>query len=257
VKKFLVGGAVRDKLMGKTPKDFDYSVVLTQEDLLELDLMNNNIRPGAKVGPTIDLFTFMVHKLRREGFRTFVITPEHATVRAQFPKSSGQRLSADFVLARKEGPYSDGRRPDWVSPGTLEDDLARRDFTMNAIAQDEFGNFIDPFDGQRDMAKGVIRAVGNAKDRMMEDSLRVLRALRFRVQLGFLFDMDMAIVMQDPDVLGALRDNVSDERKMDELNKMFKVDAIAAMSALNDFKGVRDAVFAGKVKLMAHMKEKF
>lgn len=273
MKVFLVGGAVRDKIMGKTPNDFDFSVVMTNGDHCDMAEMNRGPNGTKLIGPKVDFFTFMIHRLRKEGFRTFVITPEHLTVRAQFPVGSGgfldgmtnitggaikpgkKRLTADFVLARKEGAYSDGRRPDSVSPGTLEDDLARRDFTMNAIAQDEDGNFIDPFGGQQDIADGRIRAVGNAKDRMMEDSLRVLRALRFRVQLGFRMDSDLAMTMVDVDVLDALK-NVSDERKMDELNKMFRSSTINSLMALERFSALRDVVFAGKVNLMATMKEK-
>jgi len=236
MKKFLVGGAVRDKLMGKTPKDFDYTVVL---------------HPAVYTDP----FQHMVDELKMEGFKVFLESPEHFTVRAQFPKSSGQRLTADFVLARKEGPYSDGRRPDFVEPGNLRDDLARRDFTMNAIAQDEFGNFIDPFQGQLDLARGLIRAVGNPKDRMMEDALRVLRALRFKVQLGFRLAPDLDAIMFDRDVLAKLRE-VSDERKMDELNKAFKANSLDTIRQLHTYSALAEVVFAGKVNLEATMKQK-
>ena len=254
--KFLVGGAVRDEIMGKTPKDFDYVVVMTNGDHCDLAEMNRGPNNTKLIGPEIDFFTFMVHKLRKEGFRTFVITPEHFTVRAQFPKSSGQRLTADFVLARKEGPYSDGRHPDWVEPGSLRDDLSRRDFTMNAIAKDENGRFHDPFDGQEDIEDHIIRAVGNAKDRLMEDALRALRAIRFSVQLGFGFHAELLDALHDVDVFYALRDNIADERKMDELNKMFKIDAVSSILTLNRFNKLMVAAFDGKVNLEATMKQK-
>lgn len=245
MKKFLVGGAVRDKLMGKTPKDFDYTVVLDgHEDALV-------VRDGE-----VDLFRTMKSQLELEGFKVFLETPEHFTIRAQFPKSSGQRLTADFVLARREGPYTDGRRPDWVEPGKLEDDLSRRDFTMNAIAQDiETGEIIDPFNGRQDILDKRIRAVGNSKDRMMEDSLRVLRALRFKIQLGFVLNELLEDTLFDMEVLRALR-NVSDERKMDELNKMFRADSLKTLRELNHYHALGDAVFAGRVNLEATMKTK-
>lgn len=245
MKKFLVGGAVRDKLMGKTPKDFDYTVVLDKD---------TDLFVGAD--GEINLFESMAANLMREGFKIFLKSPEHFTVRAQFPKESGQRLTADFVLARKEGPYSDGRRPDFVLPGTLEDDLARRDFTMNAIAEDvETGEIIDPFNGRQDILDKRIQAVGNSKDRMMEDSLRVLRALRFKIQLGFVLNELLEDTLFDMEVLRALR-NVSDERKMDELNKMFRADSLKTLRELNHYHALGDAVFAGRVNLEATMKTK-
>lgn len=254
MKKFLVGGAVRDKLMSKTPKDFDYTVVLD---------------PGSYADP----FQWMVDELKDEGFKIFLESPEHFTVRAQFPEGDGgqnldaaggkflpgkKRLTADFVLARKEGPYSDGRRPDYVLRGTLEDDLARRDFTMNAIAYDiETGGLIDPYNGRLDISNGVIRAVGDPKERMLEDSLRVLRALRFSVQLGFGFDPDLLDVLYDIEVNRALKNNVSAERKMDEINKMFKIDTIKTLRLLDRFWLARNAVFNdGQINLMATMKTK-
>lgn len=254
---YLVGGAVRDKLMGRKPNDFDFTVVL-EEDFV----------------PWQDPFDTMVAHLEREGFKIFLKNPEHLTVRAQFPVGSGgfldgvtnipggainpgkKRLTADFVLARKEGSYSDGRRPDSVEPGTLGDDLARRDFSMNAIAEDESGTIIDPFDGVGAISLGLIEAVGDAKQRMLEDALRALRALRFSVTLGFQMSNEVRDAMRDDDVLHALNLNVSDERKMDELNKMFKVDPVRSIIALNLHPGIMAATFSDKVNLSATLKQK-
>lgn len=242
MQKFLVGGAVRDEIMGKAPKDFDFTVVLNERE-----------RIAADGNP----FALMVSKLRMEGFKIFLESPEHFTVRAQFPKSAGKRLTADFVLARKEGQYTDGRHPDFVEAGTLNDDLARRDFTMNAIAKSvDTGRIIDPFDGQEDIEDHIIRAVGNAKDRLMEDALRALRAIRFSVQLGFGFHAELLDALHDVDVFYALRDNIADERKMDELNKMFKIDAVSSILTLNRFNKLMVAAFDGKVNLEATMKQK-
>jgi tRNA nucleotidyltransferase (CCA-adding enzyme) len=240
---FLVGGAVRDKLMGKEPKDFDYTVVLP---------------PGSYADP----YQFMVDELDAQGFQIWrdkqfnPIGYEHFTVRAQFPKQSGNRKSADFVLARQEGPYSDGRHPDWVRPGTLMDDLTRRDFTMNAIAEDMEGNLFDPFNGRTDIDNGVIRVVGDTKTKMLEDALRVLRALRFRLQLGFGFDTNLRMAMFDREIVQALRDNIKDERKMDELNKMFRMSTLATLRVLQMYVPIRDAVFSGSVNIEATMKQK-
>jgi tRNA nucleotidyltransferase (CCA-adding enzyme) len=240
---YLVGGAVRDKLMGRKPNDFDYSVVLN---------------PSVVYHHSVDdPFRHMVDTLKDLGYTVFLETPEHFTVRAKFPKwHPNAKLTADFVLARKEGSYSDGRRPDGVEPGTLGDDLARRDFSMNAIAEDESGTIIDPFDGVGAISLGLIEAVGDAKQRMLEDALRALRALRFSVTLGFQMSNEVRDAMRDDDVLHALNLNVSDERKMDELNKMFKVDPVQSIIALNLHPGIMAATFSDKVNLSATLKQK-
>jgi tRNA nucleotidyltransferase (CCA-adding enzyme) len=141
-------------------------------------------------------------------------------------------MTADFVLARRETTYSDGRRPDAVEPGTLLDDLSRRDFTMNAIAKDAHGNLIDPFNGRQDIADKVIRAVGNARDRIIgEDALRGLRALRFAVQKGFTIDQEVMLVLASDEFREAIR-SVSTERQREELDKMFKVNTSKSMELL-------------------------
>lgn len=253
MKIFLVGGAVRDKLMGKMPNDFDFSVVL-----------------GEDFVPWQDPFDSMVARLEIQGFRIFLKSPEHLTVRAQFPANSPvnmagmvmsgkkgkiQRLTADFVLARKEGEYTDGRRPDSVEPGNLLDDLGRRDFCMNAIAEAENGSLLDPFNGAQDIKDKIIRAVGDPMERLMEDSLRALRAIRFRSTLGFHMEPQLHSALSNTFVLRALA-NVSDERKMDELNKMFRHDSLRAMWTLDEYKLLRNVVFSGRVNLEATMKTK-
>lgn len=208
---FEVGGCVRDEILGVKSKDIDFSVVLSDEEANGLFAI--------KHGP----FEYMAEVLGAMGFTIFLEKPEFLTIRAKFPKDhpTWAKLDADFVLARKEAGYSDGRRPDEVIPGTLMDDLARRDFTMNAIAKDSQGNLIDPFNGQQDIADKVIRAVGNPEDRIQEDALRIMRALRFSVTKGFRIDgeLDFAI-SQNAELLR----NVSTERIREELEKMFKVD---------------------------------
>ena len=108
--------------------------------------------------------------------------PEYLTIRAKVPGIG----PADFVLCRKDGSYRDGRHPESVAVGTLHDDLARRDFTMNAIAKDEDGKIIDPFGGIGAIEIGIIECVGQARMRMEEAQLRLLRAIRFAVtkQMG-------------------------------------------------------------------------
>lgn len=221
-----VGGCVRDEILGLKSKDIDFSVVLTSEEVG----LNNP-------------FVFMQNELKRRGFRIYKSKPEYLTIRAQFPRMNGHPallgknragLDADFVLARKEGAYTDGRRPDKVEVGTLEDDLARRDFTMNAIAKDAQGNLIDPFGGVADIKGKVIRCVGDAYDRIVrEDALRGLRALRFSVTKQFMIDYDVDEVLLSSDFRDALTSgSTSTERIREELEKMFKADTYTTLSLI-------------------------
>lgn len=234
---YLVGGAVRDKIMGQKSKDLDYTVVFE----------NGDVEPGQ------DPFTLMVEWFENLGYKIFVTTPEHFTIRAQTPD---RKETADFVLAREEGPYSDGRRPDWVKPGTLEMDLARRDFTVNAIAKDAEGNLIDPFNGQRDIAHKIIRAVGDPFERFSEDALRAVRALRFSVTKGFTIAPSVWFAMESAAVLNAIENKISDERIKDELSKMFHHSTVDSLKALHDFPYLTKAIFSGSVHLDATMKTK-
>lgn len=252
---FEVGGCVRDEILGVNSKDIDFSVVLSPEDMDD---------PGLVVSPR-DPFTIMRDNLAAQGFKIFLETPEHLTIRAQFPgkkpkgspfKDDIRGLTADFVLARKEGTYTDGRRPDSVEPGTLLDDLARRDFTMNAIAKDSGGNLIDPFNGTQDINDRVIRAVGKAQDRLEEDSLRAVRALRFHVTKDMRIDPELKFSMETKVVLDNIDRIISDERISDELSKMFRFDTVASLVALNRFPALTRAMFSGRVSLDSTMKTK-
>lgn len=258
---FQVGGAVRDELLGLPSKDQDFTVVLDEGDLFKMD--------KAFFGrPTP--FEYMVFELQSMGFKIFLESPEFLTVRAQFPdrpipvpgsvsgsvkaiKRVKKGLTADFVLARKESGYTDGRRPDKVEPGTLMDDLARRDFTMNAIAKDADGSYIDPFNGLLDIESRVIRAVGSAHERFEEDALRMLRAVRFKVTKGFTLHHDIMQALHNPDLLDRLT-SVSDERIKDELNKMLHFDTIRSLQVLDEYKDLRTVLFSGTVSLDATMK---
>lgn len=202
---YLVGGAVRDRLLGLPTKDYDYSVVVDPD-----------------LGLTIEeAYEFMADHLRDLGFKIFLETPQYLTIRAKFPKGhEHEKITADFVLARADGPYSDGRRPDWVQPGTLMDDLARRDFSVNAMAEDEFGQIIDPWEGREDLRYRILRAVGDARERMLEDPLRVFRALRFSVTKNFVIHHELDHAMRNVGVLDAVS-GVSSDRIRDELHRCF------------------------------------
>ncbi len=239
---YLIGGAVRDEIMGVRSKDFDYTVVLEQR---EVDCINRfNYTP----------FEYMTMRLVEQGYKIFVSTPEHFTVRAQTPD---RKETADFVLAREEGPYSDGRRPDWVKPGTLLMDQQRRDFTINAIAKATDGSYIDPFNGRVDIEHRIIRAVGDPFDRLAEDALRAVRALRFAVTKRMNIESELARVMRnETHIHNQIENHISDERIQVELSKMFRFDTVTSLRMLSGYPLLTEAMFAGSVSLDATMKQK-
>lgn len=253
MKIYQVGGSVRDEILGVKSKDIDFTFVYEDGDLVGVD----------------DPFTFMVEWLENLGFKVFLSTPQYLTVRAKLPGKGYyvkdnmfnhpyeqfKGITADFVLARKEGEYSDGRRPDSVIPGTLEDDLARRDFTMNAIAKAEDGSLIDPFNGQVDIQNRIIRTVGDPLERFSEDALRAVRALRFSVTKNMFIARPVRFAMETVSVLDSIEHNISDERIREELDKMFKFDTLKSLAALQSHPALTRAMFAGRVNLIPTMKE--
>jgi tRNA nucleotidyltransferase/poly(A) polymerase len=155
------------------------------------------------------------------------------TIRAKFPKGDiNEGLIADFVLARKEVGYKPGTRQPILELGTLEDDLIRRDFTLNAMAIDENGNLIDLFDGLKDLKKGLLRTPLPAAQTMMDDPLRFLRALRFSITKGFDIDRDILKAMQQPEIKEKLVQTVSAERIREEVFKMMKHDTTKTIRML-------------------------
>lgn len=212
---YLVGGAVRDQLLGVTSKDLDYSVEIP-------DLIGQ----PADVG-----FAAMRDMIEQQGFTIFLETPEHLTLRAKFPKEhENASQTGDFVLCREDGPSTDGRHPDWVKVGDLSADLARRDLTINALARAEDGTLIDPHGGREDLEAGRLRFVGEPEDRLAEDALRAFRALRFAVTKGFTMHIatEHAITLMHKEAFDA----VSTDRIRDELHKMFAKDTAASITLL-------------------------
>ena len=178
-----VGGCVRDLLLGRTPGDVDICTSAPPEELLQ-------IFPSAI--PT--------------GLR-------HGTVTVP-----GERANVEITTFRREGRYSDGRRPDTVAFDVgLTEDLARRDFTINAMALAEDGTVIDPFGCQADLAAGLVRCVGDPDRRFQEDGLRLLRAVRFAAQLGFTLEAGTAAALARN---AQMLDRVSGERVKAELEKI-------------------------------------
>ncbi len=237
-----VGGAVRDKFLGLESKDVDFVA----------------IPDNPKTFQDADwAFAALCIDLKAEGFKVFLETPEFFTVRAQVP--DGHPLKertnvADFVLARKDGPSSDGRHPDFVLPGTLMDDLQRRDFTVNAMAILD-GELVDPFGGREDLNSNLLRFVGDPKERIAEDGLRVLRAMRFCVTKGFDIEPNTWDAVNS-DFGAEMLHKVSVERIREELEKMFLVDTVFTMELLADVRRkMKRAIFRDGLRLMPTLKK--
>lgn len=185
-KAYLVGGAVRDIFLNKTASDWDVATNATPQDVMKL-------------------------------FKTVIPTGiDHGTVTVHF---KGEEI--EVTTFRTESGYSDGRHPDKVNyAATIEEDLARRDFTMNAIAVDlKDGTIVDPFGGQKDIKKRLIRTVGNPHDRFMEDGLRPIRALRFASKLDFTIDKETYLEIYKKDIQDKII-SISIERFRDEFEKI-------------------------------------
>ena len=220
VKLYEVGGCVRDELLGLKSKDVDFAVVAPS-------------------------FEAMQHHIENVlGLKVFLTKPEFVTIRAGVPVGHPLRercRDADFVLARKDGPSSNARHPDFVEAGTLEDDLARRDFTVNALARCvESGGLVDPHGGLDDLEARLLRFVGDAAERIQEDALRLLCGVRFSLTKG--------LTLNDPWHFNNPRNtellvSVSTERVREEVNKMFKHNTLATLQLFEDFPNLRDAVF--------------
>lgn len=216
MKIYNVGGSVRDKLMGIVPKDLDYVVVL--------DDINLSVEEG---------FQKMREHLISEGFTIWLETPDMFTIRAKFPLNHKFKGDADFVLARKELGYEpDSRRPKLVL-GTLEEDLLRRDFTINAMAEDEDGNIIDPFNGRKDLKRMVLETPLPSLITFNDDPLRLIRSLRFNITKGFTLSSEIERAMDNEGVINKFKVVVSQERVREELEKMFKHDTIKTIQLLS------------------------
>ncbi len=185
---YLVGGCVRDKIMGKEKSDYDLTTIARPNEIKEVFKDLNTIDIGKKYG------TIKVLKDNEE----FEIT-----------------------TFRSDLSYIDRRHPDKIRfSNDILEDLQRRDFTINSMAIRN-GKLIDPFDGRADIEKKIIRAVGNPDTRMKEDYLRALRALRFATTLNFSIDKDLLIAIRDnkSDI-----EYISKERIREELNKILLSD---------------------------------
>lgn len=190
---YVVGGCVRDSLLGLTPHDWDLCTSALPQQVMKLFGAQRCIPTGL----------------------------QHGTVTV---KQSGALY--EITTFRTEGTYTDGRHPDEVHfVPDVREDLARRDLTINAMAYNEKEGLVDPFGGQADLQSGIVRAVGVPRQRFTEDALRILRLYRFAARFGFAIDPPTAQAAQE---LCAHLDCVSVERIEEELAKLLAAPATAA-----------------------------
>jgi poly(A) polymerase len=160
-KFYEVGGKVRDELLGLKSKDVDYVAVPNDKILAD--------------GYTAErMFEILELQLNLHKFEIFLVTKNCYTIRAKFPKGHKYEGVADFVMARKEIGYIPGTRTPIIVPGTLYDDLERRDFTVNAMARDKDGSIIDPFNGQEDLKNKILKTPLDCNITFNDDPLRII-----------------------------------------------------------------------------------
>ncbi len=231
-KFYEVGGKVRDEILGLESKDVDYVAVPSDKLLQDFDTAES-------------MFSMLEQYLRDEKFEIFLITADCFTIRAKFPKDHKYSGVADFVMARKEVGYIPGTRTPIVKPGTLYDDLERRDFTLNALAKDEDGTIIDYFNGRLDLERKVLITPKSCKETFNDDPLRILRAIRFSITKGFsLKFLDYYINNYDyENKMGV----VSTERIREELLKCFKHDTLKTLEMLYYFPTLKNYIFENKL----------
>lgn len=184
---YFAGGCVRDQLLNKSPKDFDIATSATPKQVITIYPNSDTI--GAHFG---------------------VVLVKH------------NRIGFEIATFRSDGSYGDGRRPDTVEFSSPEEDAARRDFTINGLFFDpETEQVIDLVDGQRDLTAQLIRAIGNPSERFEEDSLRLMRAIRFATVLGFnIEESTWNAICQHANQL----ERVAIERVREEFNKILLSD---------------------------------
>lgn len=217
VKFYRVGGSVRDQFLGIPSKDIDYAVEAKS-------------------------FEEMRDVLLERGYKIFLETPEYLTIRARHPES---KMTADFALCQS----TKGKI------GTILEDLGRRDFTVNAIAIDEDDNIIDPYNGQGDLNLRILRGVISAEDRIREDPLRALRALRFRLTKKLFFEGEILQILKSDWLPKALME-IPTERIRQELQSLFKYDTLETLDLIHTLPNELKQVIFSEVWLVPTVKKK-
>ena len=211
-KLFKVGGCVRDKLLGIKTKDIDYVYVVKDK--------NKSIDEGYN-----DMKEWMIYK----GFKIFLETPERYIIRAKCPTNHvDSGVVADFTLATKEIGYTIYHKNNIKIPilglGTLEEDLERRDFTINAMAETGDGDLIYYHNGYEHLQNKVLITPLQAEKTIGNDPLRFLRAIRFFVTKNFSIHENIYEAMKKDEILLKLKKEVSSDRIREEIKMMMNFD---------------------------------
>lgn len=243
---FAVGGCVRDSLLGRVPEDWDITTSAKPEEVKAV--FPKTVDTGIAHGTVTVLLKKRMHgsseqiaghdaSLQEKGTQKANANSSAAkkttgTATANAAGRSAKFLSYEVTTYRIDGTYRDGRHPEHVTfTPSLEEDLKRRDFTINAMAYNESRGLVDLFCGRSDLKRGIIRCVGEPKERFAEDALRMLRAVRFAAQLGFAIDTNTR------DAAVHLAENlhqVSKERILAELSKLLCAAHAGSISLLQE-----------------------
>ena len=194
---YLVGGCVRDLLLGREPKDYDVATSATPEQVMEI--FPETYAVGAQFG--------------------VVLVPESAVAVNASTESAAKSRAVEVATFRSDLGYSDGRHPDEVRfSSDPREDVARRDFTINGMLLDPIsGDVLDFVGGRKDLEAGIVRTIGDPERRFAEDKLRMLRAVRFAARFGYAIELATFAAMQK---LASQIEVVSRERVRDELTRM-------------------------------------
>jgi len=209
---FRVGGSVRDELLKRKTNDYDFTVVVNDNSV-------KNVLEGYNIMKEYMLF---------QGYTIFLETPECFTIRGKMPDG----MVGDFVLAYKKIGYYENTRIPIVELGTLEDDLKRRDFTINALARNKFGTIIDWFDGRSDLQRQILKTPLEPMITLSDDPLRALRAVRFSIVLDFEFDAALQEALHNSRLPILTKRLVNTDRIRQELSKCFKHNTWATYAKL-------------------------
>ena len=237
---FLVGGCVRNIVAGKPVNDWDLCTNASPEQMIklidDLSAVQDNIERIYR-----PIYSLYGEEFKKVELKTIPTGIKHGTVTVVVDGTP-----FEITTYRCDGEYSDGRHPDSVSfTNNLIEDLKRRDFTMNAIAYNPSVGFVDPFGGVKDIRSHYVRCVGNPNDRLHEDGLRVLRAIRFAAQMGYMIEAETARAVHS---CKNLLENISVERIQSELCKILS-SKVCGNRILDDFSDVI-CVFIPEIKPM-------
>lgn len=198
---YKVGGCVRNHILNIKANDIDYVYI------------SDNLHQTVSNG-----FLEMKNWLNLNNFSIFLENEDMLTIRARFLSKENKSITADFVLARREISYDNNSRKPEICLGTLYDDLLRRDLTINALAMDDDNNIIDLFNGVEDIKNKILKTPQDPLISMSDDPLRVLRVLRFTVQLNFKIDDSLMTNMANEQVLNELFNVVIPLKEFLQLN---------------------------------------